>query len=216
MSTPKPCLMVRETETRIWGGRSLHGMFGVQGDGDEPIGETWELFDRQDRSSRIQGGGTLRELMEQHDTALLGRGVEPGYDGRFPLLFKFLDAQDALSVQVHPDDEQARPHSDSGKTEAWVVLDATDQARICRGFRPGVTREKFIDAVRAGGHGRSPIEDQLFSFRPKAGDCIYTPAGTVHSMGPGVVVFEVQQNSNITYRLYDWGRDRRMHIEQGL
>ena len=218
MSTPKPCLLLRDTKHRVWGGHALRNMFAVQDDGTEPIGETWELFDRDDGASGLVGGSTLRELMTQHSSELLGSGVSAGYGGRFPLMLKFLDACQALSVQVHPDDEQARPYGDGGKTEAWVVLDTTEEARICSGFRPGVTHDDLVAALRstAPGTGPSPVEELLYSFRPKAGDCIYVPAGTVHAIGPGVVLFEVQQNSDLTYRLYDWGRDRPMHIEQGL
>lgn len=193
-------------------------MFAVQDDADELIGETWELFDRDDGASGVAGNGTLRELMEAHGAEVLGPGVGVGYGGRFPLMLKFLDARQALSVQVHPDDEQARPYGDGGKTEAWVVLDTTEEARICIGFQSGVTHEDLVAALRStpAGAGPSPVEELLFAFRPKVGDCIYVPAGTVHAIGPGVVLFEVQQNSDLTYRLYDWGRDRPMHIERGL
>jgi mannose-6-phosphate isomerase len=178
----------------------------------EAIGEAWELFDRPDGSSRIRGSQTsLADVMRTSSEELLGRGIASGHSGRFPLLLKFIDARDALSVQVHPDDEQARSESDSGKDEAWLVLHAGPQARIIRGFRPGVQREQFSAVAHT-----QAVEHLLWSFRPEVGDCIHVPPGTVHAIGPDVVVFEVQQNSDVTYRLYDWGRQREVHVQKAL
>lgn len=211
MSKPKPCLLERIVQSKVWGGRSLQQLFGIASPDGEPVGETWELFDRPEGSSGLQGGGTLRDLMAEHAEEVLGRGVRAGHGGRFPLLFKFLDAQTPLSVQVHPDDEMAAPLDDGGKTEAWLVLGVSDDARIIRGFRPGVTVDQLAAAVRS-----PEVESLLHAFTPEVGDCIYVPPGTVHAIGPGVVIFEVQQNSDITWRLYDWGRNRTLHVDQGL
>lgn len=207
----KPILFERKHLVKNWGGRALERVLGLQ---LEPgnIGETWELFDRRDGSSRIRGStDTLHDLMRREQRALLGRHVAPGFEGRFPLLLKFIDARGSLSVQVHPDDAQAVAERDSGKNEAWIVLDAGAEARIVRGFLPGVTREQFTAAV-----GTAAVESLLWSFVPRVGDCIHVPAGTLHAIGPDVVVFEVQQNSDVTYRVWDGGSDRQLHIAQAL
>jgi mannose-6-phosphate isomerase len=211
MASLKPCLLERITQTKVWGGTGLTELFGIRGEGPEPVGETWELFDRPDGCSKIRGGGTVREWMESDAKALLGERVKPGFGGYFPLLFKFLDAQQPLSVQVHPDDAQAAAENDSGKSEAWLVLKAAPDAQIIRGFQPGVTREQF-----AANASTEAIEPLLYSFVPKVDDVINVPANTVHAVGAGCVIFEVQQNSDITYRIYDWGRKRKMHLEQAM
>ncbi len=211
MTSLKPVLMQRVVQSKIWGGDHLRAMFGIESPDGQPVAETWELFDRPNAGSSLRSGGTLRALMEQDMRGLLGRDVRPAHGGRFPLLFKFLDAQTSLSVQVHPDDATAARHGDSGKSEAWLVLQTLANARIVRGFKPGVTWTQFESAVRGPG-----FEDLLHQFRPEVGDCIYVPAGTVHAIGPGVVIFEVQQNSDITWRLYDWGRNRTLHVDEAL
>jgi mannose-6-phosphate isomerase len=206
----KPVLVERSIQTKVWGGQALRELFSIESTNGEPIGETWELFDRPESSSALRGGGTVRGLMEADRRGLLG-AASPGFGGRFPLLFKFLDAQTSLSVQVHPDDALAAPLGDGGKTEAWVVLRTARDARIVRGFRPGVTRARFEAAAHT-----PELESLLWSFRPEVGDCIHVPAGTVHAVGPGAVIFEVQQNSDITWRLWDWGRARDLHVQQAV
>ena len=207
----KPILFERKYLVKNWGGRALERVLGLPlAPGN--IGETWELFDRRDDSSRIRGSSdTLRDVMRQERRALLGRNVAPGFEGRFPLLLKFIDARGSLSVQVHPDDAQAVGERDSGKNEAWVVLDTGADARIVRGFKASATREQFAAAA-----GTAAVESLLWSFAPKVGDCIHVPAGTVHAIGPDVVLFEVQQNSDVTYRVWDGGSDRPLHIPQAL
>ena len=207
----KPVLLNRLIQSRVWGGHHLEALFGIRSPDGQPIGETWELVDRPEACSRLRAGGSLRELMQMDRRGLLGRDVRPGFGDRFPLLFKFLDAQTELSVQVHPDDQAAQLHGDGGKSEAWLVLQTLENARIVRGFKPGVTRANFELAA----HGPE-IEDLLYSFKPTVGDCIYTPAGTLHAIGPGAVIFEVQQNSDITWRLYDWGRQRTLHVDHAI
>ncbi len=208
----KPCLLERKILPKVWGGRALERVLKLELPAGEAVGETWELYDRPDGSSRIRGSDrTVRDLLRQDARALLGASVRPGHGGSFPLMIKYIDARQALSVQVHPDDAQAKAQNDSGKTEAWIVLDAGPEARIIRGVRPGVTMEQF----RAVAHTQA-VEGLLWAFRPEVGDCIHVPAGTVHAIGPDVVVFEVQQNSDITYRLYDWGRPREVHVQQAL
>lgn len=212
MPSLKPMLFERKILPKVWGGRALESVMGMTLPAGEAIGETWEIFDRPEGSSRVRGSGvTLADLVRTDGEALLGRGVALGHAGRFPLLLKFIDARDILSVQVHPDDAQAQRENDAGKDEAWLVVRAGPNARMIRGFRPGVQKEQFA----AVAHTRA-VEDLLWSFRPEVGDCIHVPPGTVHAIGPDVVVFEVQQNSDVTYRLYDWGRPREVHVQKAL
>ena len=208
----KPYILERKILPKVWGGRALESVLGLTLPPGEAVGETWELFDRPDGSSRIRGSDeTVRDLMMEHGPELLGRGVQATTQGFFPLLIKYIDASSRLSVQVHPNDEQARIAGEGGKSEAWVVLATSEDAKVICGLRDGVTHEQFA-AVAAS----QAVEELLQSFTPAVGDAIYVPAGTVHSIGPGVVVYEVQQNSDITYRLYDWGRPRETHVTKAL
>ena len=159
---------------------------------------------------------TLAELVRQHGAELLGRHHP---QARFPLLLKFLDAARTLSVQVHPNDAQAArlDPPDLGKTEAWVVLAAEQGATIYAGLRPGVDRPSLAEAIRQG-----RCQEVLHQFQPKVGDCVFLPAGTVHALGEGLLVAEIQQASDTTYRLFDWnrvgpdGKPRPLHVEQAL
>ncbi|MEM7203759.1 MAG: type I phosphomannose isomerase catalytic subunit [Planctomycetota bacterium] len=207
-----PCLLDRKMVPKVWGGRQLGELYGIDTRGDEPIGETWEVYDRPDGSSPIRGtGATLRDVMQGNVQAWLGRGVAPAAGGRFPLALKFVDAAAELSVQVHPDDGLAASRDDSGKSEAWVVVHAGPEACIRCGFRQPTSRDAFAAALE-----REEVVDLLESYAPKVGDTFHVPAGTVHALGPNVVVWEIQQNSDITFRLYDWGRPREMHVPDGL
>jgi mannose-6-phosphate isomerase len=143
------------------------------------------------------------------------------HDGRFPLLLKFIDARRELSVQVHPDDESAKDHTPPGrgKTEAWVILDANPAtSRIYAGLVPGTTAETLQAALTA-----KTVVESLYAFSPRVGDCVFLPAGTVHAIGRDILLFEVQQTSDITYRLYDWDRvdpktglPRETHVERAI
>lgn len=208
----EPFLLERIMLPKVWGGRALARVPGIKLPPDVAIGETWELYDRPEGSSRLRGRTTtIADLMRADPERLVGRGVPLGYGDRFPLLLKFLDATGALSVQVHPDDAQARADHDSGKNECCVVLVAGPGARIVRGFRPGVQRAEFHEKAAT-----DAITDLLWSFRPAVGDTIHIPPGTVHAIGPDVVVFEVQQNSDLTYRINDLGRGRETHLPKAL
>ena len=189
---------------RPWGGRRLLNLLNAPLPGEGPIGEAWVLSDRDDQQSVVANGPlkghSIRELMEQCPERLMG---SPSHQSRrFPLLLKFLDAHEMLSVQVHPADRDKEflPPGENGKTEAWAVVEASRKSRIYAGLKPGITKEILERAVRTG----SVVED-LAWFAPKAGDAVFTPAGTVHALGGDVVVFEIQQNSDVTFRLYDWG-----------
>ncbi len=209
-------------QDRLWGGRRLAEVLRAPLPGQGPVGEAWVLSDRHDHSSRVSdgplAGRTLGQLMDQFPEALLGRLA--GRFARFPLLLKFLDAQEMLSVQVHPSDAypELLPAGETGKTEAWVVLKAGPKSRIYAGLKPGTTATALRGALSDGG-----LTDHLACFTPKPGDGVLLAAGTVHSLGGGVVVFEIQQNSDVTFRLYDWdhvdaktGQPRALHVEQAL
>jgi mannose-6-phosphate isomerase len=209
-------------KTALWGGAALPPMLGAESSA-EPIGEAWVLSDHGEPASEITNGPlagrSLRDLMVTHQRELLG-DINPA-NGRFPLLLKFLDARLPLSVQVHPDDDLARQldtHGPGlGKTEAWVIL-KNDGGKIFAGLRERVGPDEFRSALAAG-----TLAEVLHSYSPQVGDCFYLEAGTVHAIGGGLLLFEVQQTSDITYRLHDWGRldartgkPRALHIEAGL
>ena len=172
--------------------------------GDGPIGEAWVLSDRTDFQSLVANGPlkgqTVGQVMERFRGQVMGRLSSRFH--RFPLLLKFLDAHEMLSVQVHPSDDSSEliPAGDTAKTEAWVVIEAEKGSKIYAGLKSGTTagilRESLLDGT---------IAEHLESISPKAGDAVFIPAGTVHTLGNDVVVFEVQQNSDVTFRLYDWG-----------
>jgi mannose-6-phosphate isomerase len=181
---------------RPWGGRSLAGLLAAPLPGDGPIGEAWALSDRDDHQSQVANGPlkgrTIAQLLEQFPEQAMGKLA--GRFRRFPLLLKFLDAREMLSVQVHPGGK-------TGKTEAWVVLEAGSKSRVYAGLQPGATADNVRQALANG-----TVAERLACFTPLPGDGVFLPAGTVHALGGGVVVFEVQQNSDVTLRLYDWGR----------
>jgi mannose-6-phosphate isomerase len=189
---------------RVWGGRRLAELLAAPLPDDEPVGEAWLLSDRDDHASTVADGplkgSTIRQLLEQSPVPMLGRLA--GRFERFPVLLKFLDAREKLSVQVHPADARRDliPAGESGKTEAWVVLEADPTSRIYAGLNPGTTR---ADVERAVADRTVPA--LLPGFTPVVGNAVFLPAGTVHSLG-GLVVFEVQENSDVTFRLYDWDR----------
>jgi mannose-6-phosphate isomerase len=189
---------------RLWGGRRLSGLLSTPLPGDGPIGEAWALSDRDDHQSQVVNGPlkgrTIGDLMEHFREQLMGE-LAPRFR-RFPLLLKFLDAREMLSVQVHPSDAHPEllPPGETGKTEAWVVIEAEKGSLIYAGLPPGTTAAELRHSLTNG-----TIADHLHCIVPKPGDAVFTPAGTVHTLGGGVVVFEVQQNSDVTFRLYDWG-----------
>ncbi len=206
---------------RLWGGRRLANLLSAPLPANEPIGEAWLLSDRDDHSSLVANGPlrgkTLSQLMDQWPEHLLGNLA--GRFSRFPLLLKFLDVHDKLSVQVHPSDQQTKyiPAGESGKTEAWVVLEVGQKSCIYAGLKPDTTQETLQQTLT-----NAAVADYLASFKPNRGDAVLIPAGTVHSLSD-VVVFEVQENSDVTFRLYDWnhidaktGKPRPLQVEQAL
>jgi mannose-6-phosphate isomerase len=204
----------------IWGGRRLGSLLGKPIGPEDDYAESWEICDHgRDQSVVEEGplaGTTLGQLVAQRGRELLG---QHHLQDRFPLLLKFLDARRTLSVQVHPNDSQAAQLAppDLGKTEAWVVLAAEPGGTIYAGLKQGVDREALAKAIANG-----KCQQLLHQFQPKVGDCVFLPAGTVHALGEGLLVAEIQQASDTTYRLFDWnrlgpdGKLRPLHVEQGL
>lgn len=204
----------------VWGGRKLGTVLGKPiGEGND-YAESWELADHDDDVSIVSegphSGTTLRELIFHRRIELFGPG-SPSIK-QFPLLVKFLDARENLSVQVHPDDALGKELvGDNGKTEAWVVMAADPGASIYAGLKPGVTREMLEQGIKSG-----DVERLLHRIEPRPGDCIMVHAGTVHAIGAGVLLAEIQQMSDATFRVFDWnrvdaaGRPRQLHVEQAM
>lgn len=204
----------------IWGGRRLGTVLHKPiGEGSD-YAESWELADYHDQVSVVSNGPlagtTLRELLHSRPTELLGPALEAR--DQFPLLVKFIDAREDLSVQVHPDDDKGRRLAgDNGKTEAWLVIAAEPGSVIYAGLRRGVGPEEFRRAIESG-----TVEPLLHRFPARPGDAILIEAGTVHAIGAGVLLAEVQQMSDATFRVFDWnrvgadGKPRELHIEQAM
>lgn len=205
----------------VWGGRRLHDVLHKPLDLQTTYGESWEVSDHPLHESVVATGPlaekTLRHLMEQDRPGLLGCAASR-YE-KFPWLIKFLDANDWLSVQVHPDERAVAKlwPGEGSKTEAWFIIDAAPGSRIYAGLRPGVDEKRFREALAAG-----KVTECLHHFEPRAGDCVFLPTGTVHAVGGGVLIAEIQQTSDATFRLYDWnrvdaqGKRRLLHIEESL
>jgi mannose-6-phosphate isomerase len=203
----------------LWGGRRLESLGKTLGEGND-YAESWEVVDRGHDQSRVAfgplEGKTLAELLHEHGDALVGNHAD---HERFPLLVKFLDANDRLSIQVHPDDARARllDPPDLGKTEAWVILAANPGSYLYAGLRRGVDRDLLAREV-----ARHTVELCMGRIEPRVGDCFFLPAGVVHALGPGLLVAEIQQSSDTTYRLFDWhrlgpdGKPRTLHVDQAL
>lgn len=209
-------------KARAWGGTTFAawGKFARAAHG-APVGESWELCDLPgpDACSRIEAGAfagsSLREAMRQAERAIMGRAhLSPL--GLFPLLVKFLDAAQHLSVQVHPSPSFAQANAEAHlKTESWLVLAAKPGARIWRGVKPGVTREAFERCLRGGGD----IVPMLVEVPVQAGDCVDLPSGLCHALGEGITVAEIQTPSDTTFRVFDWNRDdpgRPLHVDQAM
>jgi mannose-6-phosphate isomerase len=216
---PYPLLFEPILKPRVWGGDRL-ARLGKRVPPGTAIGESWEIADLPEsgpegRSVVANGplaGRTLREVLAAHRALVMG-AARLADGGGFPLLIKYLDARENLSVQVHPTSDYVRSHpSASLKSEAWIVIEASDGAVIYKGLRPGTTAAAVAAHVR-----EEAIVDDLVAVPARAGDCHYLPSGTVHALGAGVLVAEVQTPSDTTFRLYDWGRTgRALHVEEAL
>jgi mannose-6-phosphate isomerase len=204
---------------RVWGGRNLETLYHKPLPPDRPVGESWEITDRPEGVSVIANGPwagrDLRWLMEHHPEDLLG--PVPSQAGRFPLLVKILDAHDVLSLQVHPPPRVAAQLHGEPKTEMWYIAQASPEAVLYAGLKAGVTQEVFRKEI-----GDGTVAGCLHRLRVQSGDALFLPSGRVHAIGAGNVIFEIQQNSDTTYRVFDWnragldGRPRELHLEAAL
>lgn len=214
-----PLLFAPIPMERVWGGRSLARYYEKPLPPNVSVGESWEITDRPDAMSVVREGPftgqSLRWLMEQHAGELLG-DLAP-HRGRFPWLVKLLDARETLSIQVHPPARLAAELGGEPKTEMWYVAVAEPGAKLYAGVRPGITRRHFEEAIRAG-----QAANCVNAFSVQAGDFLFLPSGRVHALGGGLMVFEIQQNSDTTYRVFDWnrlgsdGKPRALHIAESL
>ena len=205
----------------IWGGRKLGDRLGKPIGTENDYAESWEVVDHGPDQSVVEhgvlAGMTLGDLIRDHAVWLMGNGYQG--TGSFPLLLKYLDCNRVLSVQVHPDDAYAQKMTppDLGKTEAWYVVDVEPGGLIYAGLKSGVDQARLRQAVEAG-----ETEGVLHSFQPRSGDVVFIPAGTVHALGAGLLIAEIQQSSDTTFRLFDWnrvdasGNSRPLHIEESL
>jgi mannose-6-phosphate isomerase len=203
----------------VWGGRNLERLYHKNLPKGVPIGESWEISDRPDAVSQIANGPLagkdLRWLMEKHQGELLGKAK--AQHGRFPVLVKIIDAQQTLSLQVHPPASLAAQLGGEPKTEMWYITQAAPQASIYSGLKSGMTKSIFEKQIKAGA-----VAECFHQIPVHAGDVAFLPSGRVHALGEGLVLFEVQQNSNTTYRVFDWnrvgldGHPRELHVEQAL
>jgi mannose-6-phosphate isomerase len=205
---------------RVWGGRNLERLYGKALPPDTPVGESWEISDRPGDASVIANGPLagkdLRWLMDRHSSELLG-DAKPATGNRFPLLIKILDAQEQLSLQVHPPSQKAAELGGEPKTEMWYIANAAPDAELFVGLKRGVTRATFERQIRDG-----TVADCFHRVPVRAGDTMFLPSGRVHAVGAGLVIFEIQQNSDTTYRVFDWnrvgrdGKPRALHVAESL
>lgn len=207
---------------KIWGGEKIRTVLGKDFSPLSNCGETWELSGVQGNVSQVENGPLagklLSELIERYQEDLLGTRVWETYGSEFPLLVKFIDANQDLSIQVHPDDTLAEArHQSKGKTEMWYIFQADDQASLIAGFNQEVDRDTYQKYFEQG-----KLMDILNREQVEAGDVFFLPAGRVHTIGKGLLLAEIQQTSDITYRIYDFdrvdadGNKRELHVEQAL
>lgn len=206
-------------KTRVWGGRGLEQTYGRTLPDDAPYGESWEIVDRPDDQSVVAegplAGRTLHELWTSRREEIFGAGLPDAE--RFPLLVKVLDARDDLSIQVHPPAEIAPALGGEPKTEMWYIADAEPGAKLYVGLKAGVTREEFETAL-----GRGTAAESVHALEPWAGESIFIESGRLHAIGAGLLIHEIQQNSDTTYRVFDWnrvgldGHPRDLHVEASL
>jgi mannose-6-phosphate isomerase len=222
MSELYPLKFETVLKEKVWGGSALGTRFNKATHGSQHIGESWELSAISDNQSVINNGflagNNIEELIEVYMGDITGDTIYEKFGNEFPLLIKFIEAQEDLSIQVHPGNDLAKKrHNAYGKTEMWYILESKKGSKIYTGFKEGVTREIYEEALRNG-----TIVEILNVESPEPGDTFYTPAGRVHAIGAGVVLVEIQQTSDITYRIFDWNRKgtgkekRELHTDLAL
>jgi mannose-6-phosphate isomerase len=222
MSELYPLKFETVLKEKVWGGNALSTGYNKKSKSSSQIGESWELSAIADYQSVVSNGflagNNIEELIEVYMGDITGDSIYDKFGNEFPLLIKFIEAQEDLSIQVHPNDELAKKrHSAYGKTEMWYILESKKGAEIYTGFKDGVTKEDYENAVKNGG-----IEKLLNTEVAEPGDTFFTPAGRVHAIGAGIVLVEIQQTSDITYRIFDWNRKgtgkekRELHTELAL
>ncbi len=208
-------------QTRVWGGRRLETLLGRTLPDAQPYGESWELCDRPEAQSMVAEGPhqglTLHQLWTEHREEIFGRRHRDHPSQRFPILLKILDCCEVLSLQVHPPTTVATKLGGEPKTEMWFVAHADKGAQIYAGLKRGVKRAAFEEALRSGG-----VADLVHSTEPKAGEFMFVESGRIHALGAGLLVYEIQQNSDTTYRVFDWnrsgldGQPRALHVAESL
>lgn len=205
---------------RVWGGRELEHVYGrTLPDPDRPYGESWEIVDRENAQSVVAegrySGSTLHELWTEHREEIFGTGFHA--PPRFPILIKILDARDDLSIQVHPPAHLAQVLGGEPKTEMWYIADCDPDAKLYVGLKNGVTRDEFEQAIIAG-----TVADCVHAIVPLPGTSIFIPSGRLHAIGAGFLIYEIQQSSDTTYRVFDWnrlgldGKPRELHVGESL
>ena len=204
--------------TRVWGGRSMESVYQRQLPDEQPYGESWEMSDREDEQSIVNhgplAGKSLNDLWINHREEIFGSGLT---GERFPLLIKILDARDDLSIQVHPPVEMAKELGGDAKTEMWYIADCNPGAKLYVGFKKGVTKEDFAASLQDGS-----VANKVHAIEPKKDQSIFIPSGRLHAIGAGFLIYEIQQNSDTTYRVFDWNRlgldgtPRDLHVEQSM
>lgn len=215
-----PLVFQPRFKERVWGGRELETLYGKKLPAGKPIGESWEISDRPGDESVVANGPlagkTLRELMEKYPREILGN-AKPAAGNRFPILCKILDAREKLSLQVHPPANKAVELKGEPKTEMWYIADAAPGAELYVGLKRGMTRAEFEKRIADG-----TVAECFHRVPVRAGDTMFLPSGRVHAIGAGLVIFEIQQNSDTTYRVFDWhrvgldGKPRELHVAQSL
>ncbi len=211
-----PLLFEPSLHEKVWGGRQIETRLGKPLPPGQPIGESWEIYWKNRVANGEYRGKTLGDLISEYPEAMVG---SENADPEFPLLIKFIDAQDWLSVQVHPDDKLAAELEGEprGKTECWYIVDAAPNAQIVYGFSEPIDADGFRKLLETG-----HVRDVLQYVNVAPGDFIFVPAGTLHAIGPGILLYELQQTSDTTYRVYDWdrlgldGKHRELHIDKSM
>lgn len=215
-----PIIFTPDYKERVWGGTKLNTVLGKEIPFDH-TGESWEIACHDNGQSIVKNGKykglTMEKLLERHGENIIGKSFTKG--DKFPLLIKFIDAKDKLSVQVHPEDDYAfaNENGELGKSEAWYILQANEGSKLVAGIKDGVTKEEFEDKLK-----NNQLEEVLNEVEVKAGDVLDIPAGLLHAIGDGILLAEIQQNSDTTYRVYDWGRvgldgnPRELHVKKSI